>query len=227
MDNKEEYDLGKLIHLILKRKYILVTVTLVSVIISAIITFFIMKPVYQSQTTLIVDKKNATSSSQNLQYNDVMMYQTLTKTYATIGASDDVYSKASQKLNNVIAADKLVKRITITPQTGTQIITVSAKGDSPEEALNIVTAVSASFIEVSNSVFPSGDIRIVNNGKASQAPISPKKAQNLAIGFGVGLILSIGLILIMDYNNNTFENIDDIKAFTDIPVLGVIQLEEE
>lgn len=77
-----------------------------------------MSTVYQSQVTVIVGKKNDTSNS-NVQYNDVIMYQNLTKTYATIATSKWVEVKATEKLGNGMTADKLDKLVTVIPGTGT------------------------------------------------------------------------------------------------------------
>ncbi|WP_242949640.1 YveK family protein [Clostridium pasteurianum] len=155
------------------------------------------------------------------------MYQNLVKTYASIGESDDVYIKAAQKLNNGISSDELAKRITITPVTNTQLLTVTATGGSAKEALDSVTAVTDSFMEVSNTVYPAGDIRTVNKGKLPKAPAKPNKKLNIAIGFFLGLMISVGLAFAMDYMDNTVESIEDIKRNFDLPIIGTIPLEQE
>lgn len=230
MDKNEEVRLigfNEFIYIIAKRKMIIIIITLVSTLIAGFISFFMMHSVYESQASVIVDKKGDNLSNQNVQYNDVIMYQNLVKTYANIGRSDNVYIKAAEKLNNGISQDVLAKSITIAPIEDTQMLTITAVGKSPKETLNSLEAVTASFIEVSDTVYPAGDIRIVNDGKLPRSPIKPDKKFNITIGFLLGIIVSIGLIFLLDYFDDTVESIEDIKRNFDLPILGTIQMEEK
>ena len=104
MEETNEMELSDIFYVIAKRKMMIIVITLVCTLVSAVVSFFIISPTYQSQTSVIVDKK---ANGANTQYsnNDVTMYQNLVKTYASIGESDDVYIKAAQKLNNGISLD--------------------------------------------------------------------------------------------------------------------------
>lgn len=225
--SEDYYDnLRELFNSIIKRKIIVIAAVIASVFISAILSCFIIPPVYESEVTVIVDKKDD-SNGQNIQYNDVMMYQNLIKTYASIGKSDDIYTAAARQLNNGISADKLISSTSITPITDTQLLTISAKGKSPKEALEIVTAVSESFVNVSKNVYPAGDIRIVNKGKLAETPVSPKKILNIVLGFFIGIVSSLGIIILLNYFDSTIKSEEDIKKYFQLPVLGVIQIEKD
>ena len=197
-----------------------------AVIISGILSFFIMSPVYQSQVTVIVGKKNDTANS-STQYTDVMMYQNLTKTYATIATSKLVEGKAAAKLGNGITADKLDKLIAVTPETGTQILDITAQGGTPEEALNRVTALSEAFVETSPSVYNAGEVNIMDKGELPKAPVKPKKSLNIAIAFFLGLMVSVGLSFLLEYMDSTIKTSEDIKKYFDLPVLGTIPVHDE
>lgn len=171
MNDENTIDLSQLLYVLSKRKSIIITITLVAVIISGILSFFIMSPVYQSQVTAIVGKKNDANS--NIQYNDVMMYQNLTKTYSTIATSKLVEGKAAEKLGNGITADKLDKLVSVTPETGTQILDITAQGGTPEEALNRVTAISNAFIETAPTVYNAGEVKIMDKGELPTKTVKP------------------------------------------------------
>lgn len=226
MNEDYEINLGEFLDSVIKRKYIVITVVILSAAISAIFSYFVIQPVYESEVTVIADKKGD-SSGQTVQYNDVMMYQNLIKTYANIGKSDAVYTEAVKQLNDSISADKLKSSISITPITDTQLLTISAKGKNPEEALGIVTAVSESFIKVANKVFPAGDVRIVDKGRLPEAPKSPQKRLNIVLGLLIGIIISLTIVVLLNYFDSTIESEEDIKKYFQLPVLGVIQLEKD
>jgi capsular polysaccharide biosynthesis protein len=226
MNDENAIDLSQIFYVLNKRKSIIITITLVAVIISGILSFFIMSPIYESQVTAIVGKKNDTANS-NVQYNDVMMYQNLTKTYATIGTSKLVTGKAAEKLGNGMTSDKLSKLVTVTPETGTQILDITAQGGTPQEALSRVTALSDAFVENSPSVYNAGEVKIMDKGELPKNPVKPNKKLNIAIAFILGLMVSVGLSFLLEHMDSTLKTPEDIKKHLDLPVLGTIPVHDE
>lgn len=65
MDKNEEVrliGLTEFFHIIAKRKMIILIITLISTLIAGFLSFFVIPPVYQSQASVIVDKKNIIKS---------------------------------------------------------------------------------------------------------------------------------------------------------------------
>lgn len=219
-------DLNQFLYVLNKRKNIIIVITLAAAIIAGIISFFIMSPVYQSKVTVIVGKKNEPGTSA-VQYNDIMMYQNLTKTYASIATSKLITGKAAEKLGNGTTADALSKVITVTPETGTQILDISAEGGTPKEALDRVTALSQAFVENSSSVYNAGEVNIMDKGVLTQTPVKPNKKLNIAIAFFLGLMVSVGISFLLEYMDSTVKTSEDVKRYLDLPVLGVINKYED
>lgn len=226
MKQEKSIDLSQIFYVLNKRKSVIITITLVAVIISAIFSFFIISPTYQSQVTLIVGKNND-ANNKNVQYDEVMMYQNLTKTYASIGTSKSVEKKALEKLGNPMKAEELDKLIAITSDAGTQILILTANGNTPEEAFNIANAVSESFVDYSKQVYDAGDLKIMDKAQLPDQPIKPRKALNIAIALMLGLMISIGLSFLLEYMDSTIKTQEDVKKHLDLPVLGTIPVHEE
>lgn len=226
MNEENNIDLSQFIYVLSKRKSMIIVITLVSVLIAAILSFFIISPVYESKATVIVGKANSTTNS-NEQYNDVMMYQNLTKTYTAIATSNYIEGKAAGSLSNGMTALKLDKLITVTPETGTQILDITAKANNPQDALNEVTALSNSLVKNAKNVYNAGNIKIMDKGELPQKPVSPKKILNIAIAFILGLIISITISFALEYMDNTLKTSEDVKRYLDLPVLGTIPMQDE
>lgn len=219
-------DLNQFLYVLDKRKNIIIAITLAAAIIAGIISFLIMSPVYQSKVTVIVGKKNESGTS-TVQYNDVMMYQNLTKTYASIATSKLIIGKAAEKLGSGTTADVLSKAITVTPETGTQILNISATGGTPKEALDRVTALSEAFVENSPTVYNAGEVNIMDKGIPAPTPVKPNKKLNIAIAFFLGLMVSVGISFLLEYMDSTVKTSEDVKRYLDLPVLGVINKYED
>ena len=74
---------------------------------------------------------------------------------------------------------------------------------------------------------PNGNIKVIEEVKLPEAPISPNKKMNIAIAFLLGLMVSVGLALLLEFLDNTFKTKDQLERELDIPVLGVIPTVKE
>lgn len=229
MNEQNNIDLSQFFSVLAKRKLIIIAITLVVTIISGLVSYFVMSPVYESKVTVIVGKANSTTKATNTdeQYNDVMMYQNLTKTYAAIAMSSNIQSKAAKKIGNGMTAGKLVNLITVTPEAGTQIIDITAQANNAQDALKEVTALSNSFVENATKVYNAGKITIMDTGELPNSPIKPTKTLNIAVVFILGLVVSIGFSFLLEYMDSTIKTSDDIKKYLELPVLGIITMKDK
>lgn len=217
--------LKEFLYIMAKKKWIMILITLTSVIIAFYVSYYIITPIYESQASVIVDKKGDNSSNNSVRFDDVMMYQNLIKTYENIGKSDKVYIEASKKLNNSISPSILSGSVSIISIENTQMLTIKSQGKSPKQTIDALRAVTDSFIEVSNNVYPAGDIKIVSDGQLPQYAIKPNKKLNVILGFIMGIVISIIIIFIVDYFDDTIRNREDLKRNFPFPVLGDINFE--
>lgn len=227
MDEENSIDLSQIFSVIAKRKSIIIIITLVCTIIAGVVSFFIMAPVYESTVTVIVGSKASTKTDSSQQYNDVMMYQNLTKTYSTIATSTFIEGKAAEKIGNGMTSAKLSKLITVTPETGTQILDITADANTAEDALNEVNILSKAFVDNAKDVYDAGEIKIMDKGQLATSPIKPRKSLNIAIAFVLGLLVSGGLSFLLEFMDSSIKTPDDIKKYLDLPVLGTIPMHEE
>nr|WP_254906557.1 Wzz/FepE/Etk N-terminal domain-containing protein [Clostridium tyrobutyricum] len=213
-------DLKDFFYIIKKRLKLIVLITLACAVITGLVSVFLIKPTYEASSSIIVGKPTNNIKTDN---NDVMMYQNLVKTYAQIAQSDSVAKTTLNKLNENITLDQFQKMVSVTPQEGTQILTIKADSKDPNEAAKVVDTMASSFISESKRVFPTGgDIQIMDRAQIPNEPVKPKKTLNVAIAFFLGLIVSVGLSFLLEYQDNTIKTEDDIDRYLELPVIGVI-----
>ncbi|MCB2296763.1 YveK family protein [Clostridium tagluense] len=223
MNGETNISLEDYLIIIKERLWLIASITLMAVIIAGIASFFVIKPTYQASTSIIVGKPQDTANGSAQLNSDVMMYQNLLKTYTEIAKSDLVAQGALDKLHSNLNLDQIKKSITVTPQTGTQILIITAKGKKPEEVFNIINTISTSFVESSKKVYPTGgDIQVMDKAIMPKGPISPNKKLNLAIAFFLGLMVSLGVVFLLEYMDSTVKTESDVEKYLGLPVLGVI-----
>jgi len=223
MEEEITLDLREFLGIIVKRIKIIVAITLVATLISGIVSFLVIKPTYEATLSVFIgktsDTKNDTVSYDN---SDITMYQKLVKTYAQIATSNDVAEKAAAQLGNNLNAKQIQGMLKVTPQQDTQIMDVKVQSKNPEEARQIVEKVTVLFIEKAEKVIPNGNVQILDKAQTPENPIKPNKKLNVAIAFFLGLMVSVGLVFILEYMDSTIKSQEDIEKYLEIPVLGII-----
>lgn len=222
MDEELEISLKDIFAIIREKIWLIVIITIGFTLIAGLISFFVIKPTYESKISVIVGKPQTTQDITS-QQSSATMYQNLLKTYSQIAQSDLVAQGALDKLHSNLTLEGIKGAITVTPQDETQILVISAKSKSSEEAFNIINAVTNSFIQSSKKVYPTGgDIQIMDKAIMPTVPTSPNKKLNMAVGFLLGLMISVGIVLLLEYSDNTIKTESDVDKYIDLPVLGVI-----
>lgn len=230
MSEEMTINLGDFFRIIKSRMKLIVLITTLALIAASIYSFYVKKPTYTASTSIIIGKQQETAlkettSKSTTQYNDVMMYQNLVKTYKEIAVSDLVMQGAADNLKNKVSVGDLRSKVSVVPKTDTQIITVTATADSSVKAYTYANAVSDSFVASAKDVFPTGgDIQILDKAKMPSGPSGPNKKLNIAIGFFLGLMLSIGIVFLLEYLDNTIKTEKDVENYLDLPIIGVIPL---
>lgn len=226
MEQEMTLDLREIFEIIKKRIWIILVITFITTGVSGVISFFVIDPTYQADTSIIIGKA-PDGSDDKIQYNDVMMYQKLAKTYGEIAKSRLVAEKTISRLGQAITTEELMKKVTVSPQADTQIMVISAKDKSPQAAADTVNALAETFIDEAMRIYPTGNVQIMDSAPVPDRPVSPNKKLNVAIAFFLGIMVSLGIIFIIEYMDNTIKTQEDIEKHLELPVIGIIPRNQE
>lgn len=211
----------------LKKRWLLITlITLCCTILSALISFYYLKPMYKANISVLIDDANLQKTTDQ-NYNSVLMYQKLVATYSQFAKSKMVAKDIIQGASLTLSEDKVISMISTSSKNDTQFLTLSVTSTNNSEAAIIANQLARSLKKVTAEVKKIDNVLIVDDAVTPQSPYSPNKPKNIAIGFLVGLMLSVGLSLLLEILDSTVKNDDEISALLGVPVVGVIPLLKE
>ena len=207
-----------------KRWKLIVLITVAATLVSAILSFFVIKPKYEATTKLFIGKQE---SQDNNAYNnnDVMMYQQLMKTYAQLVKTSDLVTKAVKSADldyNQKDIKGILNNLNATPSAETQILDLSYKGGNPKDVLKLTEAITNEFIAESKELIPNGNVQVIQKPQLPEHPVSPNKTLNILIAFILGLMVGVGVVLLLEYLDNTFKSREDLEKTLDLPIIGTI-----
>jgi len=221
----EEIELLQYWDVLRKRWMIVVALPLIAALTSGVISFFVIIPVYQSSTTLIVGKKASEpgqDAAKNLENSVLQANQQLAKTYAMIAQSRTVEQNVIKDLNLPLTVEELDSMISINPVKTTEILEIQVTNTNSELAASIANTMAQEFTKAVIEIKKVDSVSIVDTAVIPDKPIKPRKTLNVLIAFVVGLMTSLGLVFLLEYLDNTVKTSSDVEKLLGIPVLGII-----
>ncbi len=223
MNEMEEQviSLSEIFEAIRKRWIMIVAITLTATIISGVLSFFVIDPVYETSTKVFIGKEESDDAAYNS--SDINMYQQLLQTYAQAIQTKDLVNRAISGLSyDELETKNILEKLTVNPITSTQILEIKYKSKNPNEAKEVLKNITDEFIVVAKDLVPNGNVRVIEEVELPEEPVSPNKKMNIAIAFLLGLMVSVGLVFLLEYLDNTYKNKDQLEKDLGIPVLGAI-----
>lgn len=214
-------DLLEILRIIRKRLWIIILLTVMAVVISGLLSYFFLDKIYQTSTTLMVSKTQSDSTNV-LQYNDVLLNQKLVKTYSEIAKSNRVLDKVIEKLELNVSAGELRKKITVNSVQDTEIIRISVEDLDPQFATDLANGIAVIFMGEVAEIMKMDNVQLIDPAKLPEAPIKPRPVLNMAIAGVLGIMVSLGIIFLIEYLDNTVKSAEDIERHIGLPVLGSI-----
>lgn len=224
---EQEIDLLQLWEALKKRWVIVVAIPIIAGLTSGIVSFFIMDPVYEASTTLIVGKKasdDTQQASQLLENNVLQANKQLALTYSEIAKSRTVEENVIRELDLDYTTEQLNNKITVESVKNTEILEIAVLDKDPALAADIANTMAKKFSDSVINIKKVDSVSIVDKAVAPADPVKPKKKQNILIAFAVGLMASVGLALLLEFLDNTIKNAKDVEDILGLPVLGEIPL---
>ncbi|MBS4172937.1 Wzz/FepE/Etk N-terminal domain-containing protein [Bacillus sp. FJAT-49736] len=207
---------------ILKRRWLfIVLLTFLAASISGILSYVILKPVYQASTQILVNQKNpSTQIDTSFQQSNV----DLINTYRDIIKSPIILEKVIHNLNLDMSIENLNKNITVTSQQNSQVFTLSVQNNNPAKAVEIANNISDTFHDDIPSIMKVDNVNILAKAELKQnpIPIKPNKILNITIGLLVGFMFGSGIALLLEILDSTLKSEDDIMDVLGVSVIGTI-----
>ncbi|MFJ8067879.1 YveK family protein [Peribacillus sp. NPDC096447] len=205
-----------------KRWKLIMLLTLIAALISGTISYFLLTPVYQSSTQILVNQKQSENQLDSIQIRSNI---DMINTYSVIVKSPAILEKVIDELELEQSVDQLSEKITINSQENSQVFSLTVQDSNPSKAVEIANTVSETFQKEIKNIMNVDNVSVLAKAeiKENPTPVKPNPLLNIAIAVVVGLMAGIGLAFLLEYMDNTIKDEDDIERLLELPILGSIQ----
>ena len=220
---EETISLKELFLTMKKRIMLIITITIIAMVVTGLVSYFVLTPVYKSSTQILVNQSK-TDDTTFYNTNEVQTNIQLISTYSVIIKSAAILNNVKNELGLNISVSQLNSKISVESAQNSQIMTVSVTDSDPVIALEIANKTAEVFKKEIAEIMNVNNVTVLPlaNDQENQSPVSPNSPLNIVTSAAIGLLIGIGLAFLLEYLDNTVKSEQDIERLIEIPVLGAI-----
>jgi len=220
-----ELELKDYFRILRKRFWLILSIVLVTTATVGVISFYVLSPVYEASTKIIVTKSDDQGGISQLDINAINSNLKLIDTYKEViktPAIMDVVVIENPQFG--LTAEELITKVKVSSVNNTQVMTLAVQDQDYNQAARIVNAISTVFQKEIPKIMKVDNVSLLNQAKLmdNPVPIKPNKLMNIAIAFILGLFVAVGLALMLELLDDSVKTEADIERLLGLPTLAAV-----
>ena len=219
---EETISLQELFKTLKKRISLIALITIIAITISGVVSFWILTPIYQSSTQILVNQTKTEQSQSNTQ--DIQANLQLISTYNQIIKSPAILAIVKEELNLDRSVGALNSQVTVDSAENSQVVNISVQDEDPKMAVELANKIATVFQSEIKILMNVDNVNILTPAELgpNPSPIKPDPMLNMAIAAVIGLMLGVGLAFLLEYLDTTMKTEQDVEDLLGLPVIGLI-----
>lgn len=214
--------LAEVIKVFKKNLVFIAFITLGSLIISAIITFFIMTPKYEASTQILVNQSQ--NEGDELSSTDLQSSRDLINTYNVILTSPAILEPVIENTSFDGTIEDLRSNINVTAEEESQVATITVESEEPTNAGELANTLAQTFEQEISNIMDVDNVSILSEAQSSEMPVSPKPLINLMLALIFGFLIGTSIAFLLEYLDKSLKTEQDVEKELGIPILGVVPI---
>ena len=210
-------EIQELFELFKKKIWVLIGVTFIITMLGVCYSLT-MDTMYRARVKVYVGDSETIINS----YTEDQMkyYSNFMNTFKEIIVIDDFLNETLEKNQIGLTADQVKSGLSFTSATNSPILEINYTSADQIQARDVLKALANEYTRQAESIMPNAKVQIVDSVKVFT--IEPATLKVIMVAFAVGVIASIGLILVLDYLDDTIHKKQTLEKLLPVPVLGTL-----
>lgn len=201
--------------------YVVTLFLLLALIAGNLYTCYLQKPMYSSETTLILVNENI-NKGDSIDQSDILLNQTLVTTYSEIIKSRKVLSEVILNLNLDTTTKKLAKNISVISVKGTEIIRIRVNNEDNEKANLIANEIIKVFSNEVQKIYNIQNISIVDEAEINEKPYNVNYVKQEILYSMSGILFGFMIVFLIYYFDDSIKKAEDIEKKLGLTVIGQV-----
>lgn len=183
-----------------------------------------IKPTYRSGFTAYVNNRQAKSKENTdlLTSSDLSASKQLVVTYQKILTSNTILTAAAKSMDFDASYATLKGYVSTESRDETEIIAVYVEHKDPQFAYKYAQAILKTAPQYIAQIVEGSSMKVIDTPEFSDQRYKPNYSRFALIGFLVGALIIIAIVIIRYFIDDTVKGENDLESRFSIPILGVI-----
>ncbi|KKB73535.1 MULTISPECIES: YveK family protein [Bacillus] len=220
---KENIDFRELIAILRKRTVLILALTIGVTMISGFIQFFVLTPVYQASTQILVHQVGEKKGSAT--FSDIQINLQYTRTFQALLKNPVILEQVKQELDLPESVGGLKEKITTSSESESEIINISVQDKSQKRAAEIANTLTAVLKKEIKQIMNTDRVTVLSKADIvkSPTPVRPNYKMNILLSFGAALMAGIALAFFLDFLDDTVARPSQVEKEAGFVYLGSIE----
>lgn len=214
-DGEDVIDLLELFRAILKHIKLIIVLCILFGVGGFFGTKLLIAPTYMASTSIYLTPQISESGS--LDYNSQMANSKLVTNAVNLLTQNNIMSEVAKDVG-FESADSVKKLVSVSNESNTEIITISATTTDPKLSKDIANDTVSTFIRTMQKNLNVRNIEVVDKAKLSYVPSGPNVKKNTMIAGVVGLLVGVGYAVLKFLLDNRLRTKEEAEKYLGIPV---------
>ena len=219
-----EIDLKRIWKALWSKFWVICVSAILCAVISLTSTIYFITPKYQSSAMFYVNNNSLSvgDASFSLTSSDITAAKSLVDTYIVILKSRACLNDVIDYSGVDVSYNELKNMISAAAVNSTEIFEIVVTSPNPEEAEVLANSIAHILPKRISSIVEGTSANIVDYAVIASSPSSPSYTQNTLIGFIIGLLISVLIIVIREIFDITIRTEEDIEHSCSYPILSAV-----
>lgn len=226
LQQNEEIEIGLkgIFEAVWDKAWLVVLTSVVGAVLTLLVTLFAITPKYESAAMFYVNNSSLPGgeASSGMSSGDLSTSRNLVESYIVI-------LNTSESLNDIIdyagvnrSHKEVKKMLSAEAVNETEIFEVVVTSEDPQEAERIASAIAYVLPKRISSIIEGASAKVVDAAVIPTKPSSPNYTNNTVIGFLLGFVLSVGVIVLRKIFDTTIREDEDVVQSCKHPILASV-----
>ena len=218
-----QIDLTEIFKLLLQRSWIIILSMIIGGVLAYGMTSEFITPKYNSDALFCVNNSKKTVEGVQITSADITASKSLVDTFMVILKSRTTLNEIIDDVSCDYTTDELSSMISSEAVNATEIFKVTVTNTDPVLAEQITSAVVKIMPEKVTDLIEGSSVKIVDTASTPMKPSSPNYQKNILLGIILGMLLSIGIIVVIKLLDQKISTISYLSStYPELPILAVI-----
>ena len=231
MDKNEKFardyyvvDLAHVVKVVWQRIWAVVLVSVITAAVGFLLAAFAIKPTYSASVMLYVNNSsfNVGDLGFSISSSELTAAQSLAKTYTVLLKNRTTLERLIDTTGVDYTWEEIYDMIESGPVNETEVMQVTVTCHDPYEAARIANGIASVLPQRITEVIEGASMEVVDSAIVDTEKVAPSITLYTAVGFLVGMLLSVAVLIIIALMDNTIHDEEYVIRTFGYPILAQV-----